>query len=196
MGGVFSRSRRQNPQPLIENEEKEDDHLPLHKDDTDLATPALSPSLELNSEQSAERLLGTRALDMPSCLEIMPTPFTSASRYHGSRSLNTVSDQTPQLCDLVIELKMVDWYRLGVQLEVPTDKLDKIEEDYRSQSEKQLTKVLDYWLLNEPNPTWDKICEVLRKMGGFGRIVCDLTVKYRSLSALRSMTTCQQQHGK
>ena len=110
---------------------------------------------------------------------------------------------TPQLCDLVYELEMVDWHQLGVQLEIPPHRLDKIEEDYRT-SERRLCKVLEYWLTNEMNPSWDKICEALRRMGGFVRIVRELKLKYCSLSASefrRTVTSitcarCNQHHCK
>ena len=107
--------------------------------------------------------------------------------------------QPPQLCDLVYELRKVDWHQLGVQLRLPPDRLDKIEEDYK-QSERRLYKVLEYWLDNEMNPSWDKICETLRRIGGFAKLICELKVKYCSLSELfcSSITCvrCNQRHCK
>lgn len=85
-----------------------------------------------------------------------------------------------QMDDLTIELKAVNWHQLGVQLQVPFDRLDKIEEDYRS-SERRLSEVLRYWQQNEYNPTWDKICDALERIGGFRRLVRELRMKYCSL---------------
>ena len=123
--------------------------------------------------------------------------FTASSQPHSSFSdsgcqfsrsaIATFSNQTPQpkLRDLVIEPRMVNWYQLGIQLQLPPDKLDKIEEDYPS-AETRLSKVLQYWLYTEKNPSWDKICEALRRMGGFARIIFELKVKYCSLSELHT----------
>jgi hypothetical protein len=77
---------------------------------------------------------------------------------------------------------MVNWHKLGVQLEIPPEKLDKIEEDYPT-SERRRYEVLLYWLYNETDPSWDKICDALRRMGGFAKITRELKFKYGSLSA-------------
>ena len=106
----------------------------------------------------------------------------SIRRQHHSTIALACGYQAPRFCDLKNELIMVDWYQLGVQLELPPDRLDKIEEDSKG-AEKRLCKVLQYWLTNETNPSWDKICEALHRMGGFARIIRELKVKYCSLSA-------------
>lgn len=93
----------------------------------------------------------------------------------------------PRMKDLVVELKPVNWHKLGIQLEVPLDRLDKIDEDYQS-SERKLSEVLRYWLLNNRSPSWDNICEALQRIGGFGRLVRELRMKYCSLK------TCREQH--
>lgn len=97
-----------------------------------------------------------------------------------------------QMSDLMVELKAVDWHQLGVQLQVPFDKLDKIDEDYR-RSERKLSEVLGYWLLNEHNPTWDKICDALKRIGGCRRLVRELRMKYCSLRTcyLRGKLACK-----
>lgn len=115
-----------------------------------------------------------------------------AYRYHRIRR---DMPSAPHLKDLVMELKHVHWHALGIQLDVPCDKLDKIDDDYRS-SERKLSEVLSYWLLNDEDPSWHKICDALKRIGGFYRIVRQLTIKYCSLNVLRTLTTCQQQHGK
>ena len=112
----------------------------------------------------------------------------------GPRKLSTLSDRyrygPPRLLDLTNELKMVNWHRLGRQLDVPPDRLDKIEEDYAT-SERRLYEVMLYWLNDETDPSWDKICEALRRMGGFARIVRELKIKYCSLSEFFcSSVTC------
>ena len=99
-------------------------------------------------------------------------------------------DASPQLCDLVLELKGVSWYKLGIQLQVPVDKLDKIEDDHRD-SDKRLSKVLQYWLDNEADPSWEKICDVLQRMGEHARLVRQLIVKYCPLNTLHSVSNRQ-----
>ena len=90
--------------------------------------------------------------------------------------------------DLVIELRAVNWHELGVQLQVPLSKLEKIDEDYRL-SERKLSEVLGYWLRNDRSPSWDKICEALQRIGGFGRLVRELRMKYCSLQICREQLT-------
>lgn len=88
----------------------------------------------------------------------------------------------------MIELKVVNWHQLGLQLQVPLDKLDKMDEDYQS-SERKLSEVLRYWLHNDLRPSWDKICEALQRIGGFGRLVRELRMKYCSLKTCREQLT-------
>ena len=85
-----------------------------------------------------------------------------------------------QLSDLVVELNEVNWHKLGLQLKIPSDKLDKIDEDHRL-CDRKLSEVLLYWLRNEHNPSWDKICDVLQRMGGFRKLAHELRIKYCSL---------------
>ena len=87
----------------------------------------------------------------------------------------------PKIEDLVVELKPVNWHKLGIQLGVPFDRLDKIDEDHQS-SDRKLSEVLRYWRENDPEPSWEKICEALQRIGGFNRLVRELKMKYCSLS--------------
>ena len=163
MGGMFSlrRQRRQQAQPrLSPRQELEEPSTPssqLHRD---------SELLWHHHSMFADPLMS------------LTSPFwTCVWHRHGD----------PRIDDLVVELKAVNWHQLGLQLQVPPDKLDKIDEDYRS-SDRKLSEVLQYWLLNDLHPSWDKICDALRRIGGFGRVVRELRMKYCSLK------TCRQQH--
>ena len=60
--------------------------------------------------------------------------------------------------------KLVDWYNFGILLKVPPHVLRKIEADYPVISERRKTELYDYWLKNEDNPTWYKVCGALMKM--------------------------------
>ena len=104
------------------------------------------------------------------------------------------SQQRPQMRDLAFELRSVtcNWHSLGVQLGVPDDRLDRIDEDFRT-ADRKLHEVLSYWLLNNEDPSWDKICEALRRLGGLGNIVRHITLQYCSLAVLRRFRTyCQR----
>ena len=119
------------------------------------------------------------------------------STCHNPRGYLTAFHQGPQLRDLVTELRKVikKWHQLGLLLNIPPDRLDKIEDEYSS-PDRRLSEILLYWLNNEESPSWEKICDALRRLGGFTRLVRELTIKYCSLNTLRSMTTCRRQHCK
>ena len=78
--------------------------------------------------------------------------------------------KVPRLCDMVVELKSINWHKLGVQLQIPDDRLDKIDEDYQT-ADRKLYEVIKYWLLNEIDPSWDKICKVLQRIEGCRNVV-------------------------
>lgn len=103
--------------------------------------------------------------------------------------------ECPLLKDLVVELKSVDWHQLGTQLGVAHERLDKIDDDYRL-SETKLNHMLYSWLENEQNPSWQKICEALRRIGNHARLARKLTIQYCSFKCLKSVTVCCQHHGK
>lgn len=111
------------------------------------------------------------------------------------------NERLPQISDLAAELRSIarEWHQLGIQLQVPCAKLDKIDEDY-STCDRKLTAVLQYWLDNDKDPSWDKILEALRRIGGFGRMLQTIKLKYCSLQRLHTLATyclhCHQQHGK
>ena len=55
------------------------------------------------------------------------------------------------------------WYQLGLQLDVPSNELDKIEEDY-SKVDRRMSEVLKYWWRNCPHErkSWQKIANALK----------------------------------
>ena len=106
---------------------------------------------------------------------------------HGRTGLRSRGSRI-DISDLMIELRAVNWHELGIQLQVPLFILEKIDEDYRL-SERKLSEVLGYWLRNDRSPSWDKICEALQRIGGFGRLVRELRMKYCSLQICREQLT-------
>ena len=62
------------------------------------------------------------------------------------------------------ELKQVDWYKLGVELDVPTHTLKHIGKQCPTEARK-LSDVLRYWL-NNGEASWEDIIKALEKIGG------------------------------
>ena len=76
----------------------------------------------------------------------------------------------------MVELKTVDWYDLGIQLNVPADQLETIERENPTES-RRMAKVLQYWLDNE-TASWEKVINALERIGGHGNIVATLRSNY------------------
>ena len=53
------------------------------------------------------------------------------------------------------------WYNIGVQLEVPTFQLKNIEKK-TNDSMDQLRDTLDYWISNDPSPSWKHLVKALK----------------------------------
>ena len=53
------------------------------------------------------------------------------------------------------------WYNIGVQLEVPSFQL-KIVEKKSSDLMDQLRDTLDYWMNNDPSPSWRHLVDALK----------------------------------
>ena len=76
----------------------------------------------------------------------------------------------------MIELKQVEWYELGIQLDVPAHLLKAIERENPTES-RRMADMLQYWLGNE-TATWQKIIEALERIGDYGNTVSSLRSKY------------------
>ena len=53
------------------------------------------------------------------------------------------------------------WYNIGVQLDVPTFQLKSIDKK-SSELMDQLRDTLDYWMSNNPSPSWRLIVDALK----------------------------------
>ena len=85
----------------------------------------------------------------------------------------------PKLKDLVCELKEVDWNQLGIQLNVPRHILRNIDQENPGNESRKLSEVLQYWIDNaEPTASWEKILEVLQRIGGHKNIIAAIQSKY------------------
>ena len=83
----------------------------------------------------------------------------------------------PELRDLVVILKGVDWHQLGTQLKVPHDQLKAIDNDYPD-TPRKLNEMLQCWLNDESNPSWKKICEALQRIQGYTNIIQKIETEY------------------
>ena len=87
-------------------------------------------------------------------------------------------DIEAELKDLVCVLSGVYWYKLGIQLNVPSNVLKRIEREYPHDELRMLTKMLEYWKENEEDPTWENIAKALQRIGGHRNIVIEIRSKY------------------
>ena len=60
---------------------------------------------------------------------------------------------------------VVEFYKLGVELEISMGVLDTIEANNCSDVDKARIKLLDYWLQNDQEASWSKLAGALRKVG-------------------------------
>ena len=88
----------------------------------------------------------------------------------------------PKLKDLVYELKEVDWNQLGIQLNVPRHILKNIDRENPGNESRKLSEVLQYWIDNEPEPSWEKIIQALQRIGRHKNIITSIQSKYCIIS--------------
>ena len=82
----------------------------------------------------------------------------------------------PKLNDLIYELKWVDWYELGVELDLPEHVLNSIKRENRTEA-RRIAEVLRYWL-NNGEACWKDIVEVLKRIGGHENIIKTIELEY------------------
>ena len=77
----------------------------------------------------------------------------------------TVDASTPTLGQLSAELRdFENWYLLGLLLDVSKDALDSIEKSHDTNI-KRCIEMLQCWITNCKNPTWEAVQEALRNIG-------------------------------
>ena len=69
------------------------------------------------------------------------------------------------------EVAAAKWYQLGVQLEILPATLSTIESDYPRDAERCMTEILNWWLHNAPECSWEKLTEAVEAMGGYRTVV-------------------------
>ena len=61
---------------------------------------------------------------------------------------------------------ITNWYQLGLNLNLQTHELDKIQQDHAHQGiDRQMLVMLGLWLRRTTNPTWEDVVSALQKMG-------------------------------
>ena len=93
----------------------------------------------------------------------------------------------PQLGDIVSALKEITKpYLLGMYLGIETCELEKIEENYLRDVDRQKAEVINYWLHNSTDCSWEALASAVEKMGGYGNL--EKRIRDRHLGALKTAT--------
>ena len=67
--------------------------------------------------------------------------------------------------NLLPQLKLLDdWYNLGLQLDVPKDKLREIEDAYPDKPSRCKEEIIYYWLKTGENPSWKSLAAAITNM--------------------------------
>ena len=82
-------------------------------------------------------------------------------------TLKAVTNALHSVCD--------KWYKIGVQLEVPIPNLKNIARD----SMDPLCDILDYWMRNNPSPSWRHLVDALKAPSvGENRLAEEIEKRY------------------
>ena len=78
---------------------------------------------------------------------------------------------------------MRSWFSLGVQLGIETNYLKHIERNdaWDRDPERCKIEVIDFWLHNDPEPTWSKLTHAVEDMGGHAKVVETLRANHEGL---------------
>ena len=98
--------------------------------------------------------------------------------------------EPPKLKELVEDLHKVasKWQAVGVQLEVPTWTLKEIDYENRGDCSRALSDMLDEWINNDPNVSWEMVVEVLKSCSvGERALARDIETKRLGRSASEAL---------
>ena len=76
----------------------------------------------------------------------------------------------------------MDWNQLGIQLNVPRHILRNIDRENPGSESRKLSEVLQYWIDNEPEASWEKIIQALQRISGHKNIITSIQSKYCTIS--------------
>jgi len=84
-------------------------------------------------------------------------------------------DDLGLLLEELMDLR-AQWYRLGIQLRMRIETLDRIETQFHNPRD-QLLEMLKTWLTTSDNPSWKTLTDVLKRVGE-SRLAGGLERKY------------------
>ena len=82
----------------------------------------------------------------------------------------------PELKDLM-HLRVSDWNRLGLELELDFYDLDIIEKDNHGDRKRQALKMFQLWLNSKPDASYEQLIKALREVGDEA-VASSLCTKY------------------
>ena len=110
------------------------------------------------------------------CGERMAEYFLLIS-YSPMTSLETsTAQQKPHLKDLISHVRTIQWYRLGLQLNIHDFILDQIQED-AGRNQDHLTLMFRNWLKVCESPSWQDVVQALKTIGE-GNLAATLEQKF------------------
>ena len=112
---------------------------------------------------------------------VQNTQFNSCDNYF-CFSADSTQLTLKEIQNELREVTAAKWYQLGLQLEIPSGTLKTIESNYPHDVQRCMTEVLDFWLRNAPECSWEKLTEPLEAMGGYGLLVKKLERKHPKVS--------------
>ena len=66
-----------------------------------------------------------------------------------------------------------NWYDVGVQLDVPSERLDCIQNENTSE-QARFTRIIQWWLLNGAHLRWSTLADVIKRVTGHGKLVIEV----------------------
>ena len=75
-----------------------------------------------------------------------------------------LSSGNPELATLCSELRGVDWVQLGLQLQVPPWRIQTIRQQHPRNEARCLMEMLDWWMKQDTDVTWEGIAVALRSI--------------------------------
>ena len=98
-------------------------------------------------------------------LLLVPSGAFEQLQPHPQHPLHYPEPSSLNVQNLSSELKMIiNWYHLGLCLNLQTHELKKIQQDYQGNDQQKLV-MLDLWLRHTPNGTWEDVVSALQQMG-------------------------------
>ena len=80
--------------------------------------------------------------------------------------------------------EITNLYNFGLQLDIDSKVLDRIERDYRNDVERQRSEIIKFWYRNteESERTWGRVADAIKRLGGHR----NLETKLRQLGTTRT----------